>query len=128
MLLTVQLWVRYNYKRELFGGGLGMIIVWISIAVIVGSILYLGINAFRTFKEAKPTINEIQATVTRIQQQTDSIKYETDLLTEKQQAIMNDVEYKKSAITYPINQAKGIVPTAKRLWNSTPVAKLISNK
>ena len=42
--------------------------------------------------------------------------------------IMSDVEYKKSAINYPIKQAKGIHPSAKRLWKSTPVAKLISNK
>jgi uncharacterized protein YoxC len=105
-----------------------MIIVWISIAVIVGSLLYLGISSFRTFKEAKPTINEIQATVTRIQQQTDSIKHETERLTERQQAIMNDVEYKKSAINYPVNQAKMVIPSAKRLWKNTPVAKLISNK
>lgn|SRR4051812_606749 len=114
--------------REYLKGGLCMIIVWISLAIIVGSIVYLGIYSFRTFKESTPTINEIQATVTRIQQQTDSIKHETDRLTGKQQAIMSDVEYKKSAINYPINQAKGILPSAKRLWKSTPVAKLISNK
>ena len=105
-----------------------MIIVWISIAVIVGSLVYLGISALHTFKEAKPTINEIQATVTRIQQQTDSIKYETNRLTATQQAIMSDVEYKKTAINYPINQAKRILPSAKRLWENTPAAKLISSK
>ena len=105
-----------------------MIIVWVSIAIIVGSLVYLGISAFQTFKDTKPTITEIQATVTRIQQQTDTIKQETNRLTATQQAIMSDMEYKKSAVNYPINQAKRILPSAKKLWESTPAAKLIPNK
>ena len=105
-----------------------MIIVWISVAIIVGSLVYLGISAFQTLKDTKPTITEIQGTVTRIQQQTDSIKHETNRLTETQQAIMSDIEYKKSAVNYPINQAKRILPSAKKLWDSTPAAKLVSNR
>ena len=105
-----------------------MIIVWISVAIIVGSLIYLGISSFQTFKDTKPTITEIQASVTRIQQQTDTIKHETNRLTETQQAIMNDVEYKKSAINYPVNQAKNILPSAKKLWESTPAAKLMPDK
>ena len=69
-----------------------MIIVWISIIIIVGSLVYLGISAFQTFKDTKPTITEIQATITRIQQQTDSVKFETNRLTETQQAILSDIE------------------------------------
>ena len=105
-----------------------MIIVWISIIIIVGSLVYLGISTFQTFKDTKPTITEIQATITRLQQQTDSVKVETNRLTETQQAIMSDIEYKKNAVNYPINQAKRILPSAKKLWESTPAAKLIPNK
>ena len=105
-----------------------MIIVWISVAIIVGSLIYLAITSFQTFKETKPTITEIQATVTRIQQQTNTIKHETNRHTETQQAIMSDEEYKKSAIDYRNNKKKNILPAAKKLWESTPAAKLVPDK
>lgn len=105
-----------------------MIIVWVSLAVIVAAIVYLGIFAFRTFKESKPTIEKIKATTTRIQQQTDSITQETNSLSAKQEQLMEDINYKKEAINVPINAAKGAVPRLKSLWKSTPYSNLTQKK
>lgn len=72
-----------------------MIIVYISLALFIGSIIYLAFFAFKTFKDTKPTIENVNQTVTRIQAKTDQIKSETDQLAMTQQEITEDVEYKK---------------------------------
>lgn len=72
-----------------------MIIVYISLALFIGSIIYLAFFAFKTFKDSKPTIENVTQTVTRIQAKTDQIKSETDQLAMTQQEITEDVEYKK---------------------------------
>lgn len=72
-----------------------MIIVYISLALFIGSIIYLAFFAFKTFKDSKPTIENVTETVTRIQAKTDQIKSETDQLAMTQQEINEDVQYKK---------------------------------
>ncbi|MEY8734949.1 DUF948 domain-containing protein [Peribacillus frigoritolerans] len=95
-----------------------MIIVYISLALFIGSIIYLALFAFKTFKDSKPTIENVTQTVTRIQAKTDQIKSETDQLAMTQQGITEDVEYKKEAVQYTVKAAKEIPEPFKNIWFS----------
>jgi uncharacterized protein YoxC len=101
-----------------------MIIVYISIAVIVASLAYLGFVAFKTFKESKPTIESLQETATRVQAKTDAIKEETDLLTFKQQKLMTDFEKKKKAVNTVVFSVKQTPVVFKNALVAKPVAAL----
>lgn len=105
-----------------------MVIVWISVGLIVASLVFLGIFAVKTMKEAKPVMTKMNATITRIQQQTETIKLHTDHLNATQAKMTADIEYKKQAIHYPVNEAKQIVPRLKTLWAATPFSSLMPKK
>lgn len=83
-----------------------MIIVYLSIAVIVGALIYLGVTAFKTFKDAKPALNKLQETAARLQAKTEGIKQETNKLTANQQMLVSDIEHKKKAFTQVVETAK----------------------
>jgi uncharacterized protein YoxC len=95
-----------------------VIIVYISLALFIGSIIYLAFCAFKTFKDSKPTIENVTETVTRIQAKTDQIKSETDQLAMTQQEITEDVQYKKEAVQYTVDVAKEIPEPFKNIWFS----------
>ncbi|WP_051348537.1 DUF948 domain-containing protein [Peribacillus kribbensis] len=93
-----------------------MIIVYISLAVIVLSLVYLGVYAFKTFKAVKPAIDNMSNTAARLQQKTDTIKVETNQLTEHQQQLMTDIQVKKEAVNLTIQSAKDTPKPLIQLW------------
>lgn len=93
-----------------------MIIVWISLGVFVLSLIYLGFFTFKTFKDSKPAIDNVTGTVARLQAEADQIKSETDHLTEVQQGITKDVQYKKEAVQYTVDAAKKTPEPFKDIW------------
>lgn len=95
-----------------------MVIVYISLALFIGSIIYLAFFAFKTFKDSKPTIDNVTETVTRIQAKTEQIKSETDQLAMTQQGITEDVQYKKEAVQYTVDAAKQTPEPFKNIWFS----------
>ncbi|MFJ7676618.1 DUF948 domain-containing protein [Peribacillus sp. NPDC097206] len=95
-----------------------MIIVYISLALFIGSIIYLAFFAFKTFKDSKPTIDNVNETVARMQAKTDQIKSETDHLAETQQEITEDVQYKKEAVQYTVDAAKQTPQPFKNIWHT----------
>ncbi|CAM4040897.1 DUF948 domain-containing protein [Mesobacillus thioparans] len=101
-----------------------MIIVYLSIAVIVAALAYLGFVAFKTFKEAKPTIDGLQETATRVQNKTNAIKEETDSLKFKQQKLMTDFEKKKKAVNSVVFSVKQTPVEFKNALVAKPVAEL----
>lgn len=101
-----------------------MIIVYISIAVIVASLAYLGFVAFKTFKAAKPKIESLQETATRVQVKTNAIKHETDKLTIHQQQLMTDFEEKKKAVNTVVFSVKQTPVVFKNALVAKPVAAL----
>jgi uncharacterized protein YoxC len=101
-----------------------MIIVYISIAVIVASLAYLGFAAFKTFKAAKPKIESLQETATRVQAKTNAVKHETDKLTIHQQQLMTDFEEKKKAVNTVIFSVKQTPVVLKNALVAKPVAAL----
>jgi len=101
-----------------------MIIVYISIAVIVASLAYLGFVAFKTFKAAKPKIESLQETASRVQVKTNAIKHETDKLTIHQQQLMTDFEEKKKAVNTVVFSVKQTPVVFKNALVAKPVAAL----
>ncbi|MGE7183828.1 DUF948 domain-containing protein [Peribacillus sp. NPDC006672] len=95
-----------------------MVIVYISLALFIGSIIYFAFFAFKTFKESKPTIESVAETVSRIQAKTDQIKSETDQLAMTQLEITEDVQYKKEAVLYTVDAAKKTPEPFKNIWFS----------
>lgn len=101
-----------------------MIIVYISLAVIVASLVYLGIAAFKIFKETKPTVENMQETAARVQAKTNAIKQETDRLTTNQQHLMTDFEKKKKAVNTLVFSVKQTPAIFKQAIKVKPVAEL----
>ncbi|WP_180955091.1 DUF948 domain-containing protein [Peribacillus deserti] len=93
-----------------------MVIVYISLAAIVLSLVFLGVYAFKTFKRVKPAINSLSETAARLQQKTDTIKVESTQLTENQQQLMTDIQVKKEAVTSTIENAKQTPKPIIQLW------------
>jgi uncharacterized protein YoxC len=101
-----------------------MIIVYISIAVIVAALAYLGYVAFKTYKDAKPTIESLQEAATRVQAKTNAIKEETDSLKFKQEKLMTDFDKKKKAVDTVVFSVKQTPLQFKNALVAKPVAEL----
>lgn len=99
---------------------------WISLAIVVGALIYLGISAFSTFKSVKPKVDHLQEVQTRIQGEVDKIKSETDELNVHKEQIMADVDHAKQAVTLTVNEAKQMPQNAKFLVKT--VAESRKNK
>ncbi|WP_110928558.1 DUF948 domain-containing protein [Bacillus massiliglaciei] len=93
-----------------------MIIVYASLAVIVGSLLYLGFIGFKTYKETKPSIDSAKETVQRMQAKAEQITDETDQLTKNQQEITEDIQVKKEKVQITIDAAKNAPKGFKDIW------------
>ncbi|WP_170292790.1 DUF948 domain-containing protein [Metabacillus idriensis] len=100
-----------------------MAIVYISIALVVCALIYLGVSAFRTFKKAQPALQDLQETANRIQKQTEGIQTETTKLSATQEKIMSDVEYKKQTVQTTIEIAKETPETIKGFKEFLPSKK-----
>lgn len=86
---------------------------WISLAIVIGALIYFGISAIGTFKSMKPKIDQLKAAQTRIQTEADKIKSETDELKVHQELLIADVDHAKQAVTSTINETKQIPENAK---------------
>ncbi|MGE7216296.1 DUF948 domain-containing protein [Priestia koreensis] len=95
-----------------------MIIVYISIAVIVFAIIYLGIVAVKSLKELKPTLNHLNETSARMQAKVDAIKNETNQLSVTTSKIQQDVAYKKETFQGIITSSKETPKLMKKIWTN----------
>ncbi|MFS0636446.1 DUF948 domain-containing protein [Mesobacillus foraminis] len=101
-----------------------MIIVYLSLAVIIGSLAYLGFAVFKTIKASKPAMDSLNETAQRMQVKADTIKTETDKLKDNQQEIMADIEDKKKAVNSAVFAVKQTPVMFKQLAKTKPVAAL----
>ncbi|MDQ0219700.1 DUF948 domain-containing protein [Peribacillus cavernae] len=95
-----------------------MIIVYLSIALVVGSLIYLAFYAVKTFKDTKPVMNRITKTTAMIQAKTEQLKSETDKLTVTQQEFTSDVQYKKDAVKGTFETVKQTPKPFKEIWQA----------
>ncbi|WP_052948821.1 DUF948 domain-containing protein [Mesobacillus campisalis] len=101
-----------------------MIIVYLSLALFIGSVAYLGYSVFKTFKDAKPAINTLNEMTGRFQVKADTLKTETDKLKTSQEELMKDIEGKKKAIQSAVFAVKQTPVMFQQLLKVKPVAKL----
>ncbi|MDP4171087.1 MAG: hypothetical protein Q8906_10805 [Bacillota bacterium] len=105
-----------------------MIIVYLSIGLVVASLIFLGLSAVKTIKETKPSINELNHMVVRVQKKTDTIKMETTKLSQNQQKLIADINFKKHSITFTVASAKQAFNSFKRLWKIKPLSIVVRKK
>lgn len=91
-----------------------MVIVYISIAVIAISIIYLGINVIQNKKKIDPAMKELTAVTQSMQKQVEMVKTEAQQLSQKQKMIQYDVEMKKTALQQTAAEVKKPLKQLKR--------------
>ncbi|QHA90562.1 DUF948 domain-containing protein [Bacillus sp. N1-1] len=99
-------------------GGYEMVIVYISIAIVVLSIIYLGYIAVKNMKETKKSLTALSETAARFQDKVDRINDETSKLTTTTASISEGIQTKKETV-------QGVIQTAKS--SPEPFKKLVSS-
>ncbi|AXC53121.1 DUF948 domain-containing protein [Bacillus subtilis] len=95
-----------------------MIIVYISLAVLAVSIIFLGVNVIKNKKKMDPALKELSSVTQAMQKQIEGLKTETDLLTQKQKKIQQDVQMKKSAFQQTAAEVKEVPKAVKEVWQA----------
>ncbi len=95
-----------------------MVIVYISIAIVVLSLIYLGYIALQNFKETKKSLNDLSETAARFQEIVDKITEETNQLTATTTTISEGIQSKKETVQGVIQVAKGTPEPFKDLVSS----------
>ncbi|PLV32342.1 hypothetical protein BSP4_33200 [Bacillus subtilis subsp. subtilis] len=91
-----------------------MIIVYISLAVLAVSIIFLGVNVIQNKKKMDPALKELSSVTQAMQKQIEGLKTETELLTQKQKKIQQDVQIKKYAFQQTAAEVKKFLKLLKR--------------
>lgn len=73
-----------------------MIIVYISLAVLAVSIIFLGVTVIQNKKKIDPALKELTSVTQAMQKQIEGLKTEAELLTQKQKKIQHDVQMKNT--------------------------------
>ncbi|WP_270182606.1 DUF948 domain-containing protein [Alkalihalobacillus sp. CinArs1] len=92
--------------------------MYVSIALVVLSLIYLGIVAVKTSKETKVSLNDFSATAARLQEKVDKINEETTNLTNTSNQITENIQSKKETIQGVIGEAKATPEPFKKLFTS----------
>lgn len=95
-----------------------MIIVYISIAIVVLSLVYLGYIAVNSLKETKKSVTDLSETAARFQEKVDKINNETTQLSETTSTISNGIQTKKETVQSVIETAKASPEPFKKLFSS----------
>lgn len=95
-----------------------MIIVYISLAVLAVSIIFLGVTVIQNKKKMDPALKELSSVTQAMQKQIEGLKTETDLLTQKQKKIQQDVQMKKSAFQQTAAEVKEVPKAVKEVWQA----------
>ncbi|MBN8209209.1 DUF948 domain-containing protein [Bacillus sp. NTK071] len=95
-----------------------MIIVYISIAIVVLSFVYLGYIVVQNLKETKKSLTNLSETAARFQEKVDKINSETNQLTETTSTISNGIQTKKETVQSVIETAKASPEPFKKLFSS----------
>nr|WGD88764.1 DUF948 domain-containing protein [Bacillus subtilis] len=96
-----------------------MFIVYISLAVLAVSIIFLGVTVIQNKKKMDPALKELSSVTQAMQKQIEGLKTETDLLTQKQKKIQQDVQMKKSAFQQTaMTEVKEVPKAVKEVWQA----------
>ena len=95
-----------------------MVIVYISLAVLAISIIFLGFNVIQNKKKIDPALKELTSVTQAMQKQIEGLKTEAELLTQKQKKIQQDVQMKKSAFQQTAAEVKEVPQAVKEVWQA----------
>ncbi|AGI29174.1 DUF948 domain-containing protein [Bacillus subtilis] len=95
-----------------------MIIVYISLAVLAVSIIFLGVTVIQNKKKMDPALKELSSVTQAMQKQIEGLKTETELLTQKQKKMQQDVQMKKSAFQQTAAEVKEVPKAVKEVWQA----------
>nr|WGE02280.1 DUF948 domain-containing protein [Bacillus subtilis] len=95
-----------------------MFIVYISLAVLAVSIIFLGVTVIQNKKKMDSALKELSSVTQAMQKQIEGLKTETDLLTQKQKKIQQDVQMKKSAFQQTAAEVKEVPKAVKEVWQA----------
>ncbi|MCY8206409.1 DUF948 domain-containing protein [Bacillus subtilis] len=95
-----------------------MIIIYISLAVLAVSIIFLGVTVIQNKKKMDPALKELSSVTQAMQKQIEGLKTETELLTQKQKKIQQDVQMKKSAFQQTAAEVKEVPKAVKEVWQA----------
>ncbi|TYS11585.1 DUF948 domain-containing protein [Bacillus subtilis] len=95
-----------------------MVIVYISLAVLAISIIFLGINVIQNKKKIDPALKELTSVTHAMQRQVKGLKTEAQLLTQKQKRIQQDVQMKKNTFQQTAAAVKEVPQAVKEVWQA----------
>ncbi|NMH72482.1 hypothetical protein HF078_05290 [Bacillus sp. RO2] len=90
-----------------------MLLVYLSIGILVLSIILLSIAFISFRKKTIPTLSYINSVGERLQEENDAIQEQVNHLKSKQEAIKNDIDWKKSVFTFTVAEIKKVPNSLK---------------
>ncbi|MBP1080297.1 MULTISPECIES: DUF948 domain-containing protein [Bacillus] len=92
-----------------------MTIVYVSAALIIISLVYLGVSGVKAKKEINTSLNKVQASVGQLQNNIEEIKNEANRLSDAQQKIQLDINLKKEKVNDTVDACKDLGTTFQKL-------------
>ncbi|WP_335869066.1 DUF948 domain-containing protein [Bacillus sp. 2205SS5-2] len=95
-----------------------MIIIYMSLTVIILTLIYLGFHVFRTYQNTQHIIQEVNKTILNIQNDVEGIKQESNALSHKQHTLEIDFKQKTNAIKQTVDFAKQTPRLIHQVWKA----------
>jgi uncharacterized protein YoxC len=95
-----------------------LVIIWISIAIVVAALVFLGVYAVKLMKSSKSTIENLNRTTQLMQAEVNDVTNQTALLNEKTEYLKYDVYNKTQSIKSVGESAKELKENATELFKT----------
>ncbi|MCG1020923.1 hypothetical protein [Sutcliffiella horikoshii] len=90
-----------------------MIVIYVSIGILVVSACLLVFSIIKFKKKTQPTFSFFSSVGERMQEENNAITEQVEQMKSKQEAIKNDIDWKKSVFTFTLAEMKKIPNTFK---------------
>lgn len=90
-----------------------MIVIYVSIGILVVSACLLVFSIIKFKKKTQPTFSFFSSVGERMQEENNAITEQVEQMKSKQEAIKNDIDWKKSVFTFTLAEIKKIPNTFK---------------
>ncbi|ADP32563.1 DUF948 domain-containing protein [Bacillus atrophaeus] len=95
-----------------------MFIVYASIALLLISVIFLGISVMNSKKKMDPILENITVMIGSMQKDVEELKTETQKLSHHQALIQNDFQYKKTTFQKTAAEIKEVPRSVNELKNA----------
>lgn len=90
-----------------------MILVYVSIGILIVSATLMVIALIRFRKKTEPTFSFFSSVGERMQEENNAIQEQVEQMKSKQEAIKNDLDWKKSVFSFTLAELKKLPNTFK---------------